>query len=45
MKIAVTGGSGFLGEHLIDELMSKDYEINVLSRKTHERTQSQIIWY
>ena len=45
MKIAVTGGSGFLGEHLIDELMSKNYEINVLSRKTHERTQSEIIWY
>ena len=31
-KILITGGSGMIGQHLIPKLLSKGYEINVLSR-------------
>lgn len=34
MKIAVTGGSGFIGSHLVQKLVSEGHEIKVLVRKT-----------
>jgi len=34
MKIAVTGGSGFIGNHLVKKLVSEGHEIKVLVRKT-----------
>lgn len=34
MKIAVTGGSGFVGNHLVEKLVSKEHKIKVLVRKT-----------
>jgi UDP-glucose 4-epimerase len=30
MKILVTGGLGFIGSHLVDELISRDYEVHVV---------------
>jgi UDP-glucose 4-epimerase len=30
MKIVVTGGAGFIGSHLVDELLSRDYAVTVL---------------
>ena len=34
MKIAVTGGSGFVGNHLVEKLVSEGHEIKVFVRKT-----------
>ena len=31
-KVFVTGGTGFIGSHLIDELIKKNYEIKTLIR-------------
>lgn len=32
MKILVTGGSGFIGSHVVDELVENDYEVRVFDR-------------
>jgi dihydroflavonol-4-reductase len=34
MKSFITGGTGFLGSHLVDELLKKNHEIYCLIRKT-----------
>ena len=33
MKILVTGGSGFLGSHIADELSKRGHEVIILDKK------------
>ena len=37
MKIMITGGSGFVGSHLCDELIKKNHEIIILTRNDNKK--------
>jgi nucleoside-diphosphate-sugar epimerase len=37
-RIAITGGSGFIGKHLIPQLLSEKHEIRLATRKAHLAT-------
>lgn len=45
MKIAVTGGSGFLGTNLIDGLLNMNFDINALSRIRRTSDNSKLKWF
>jgi UDP-glucose 4-epimerase len=30
MKVIVTGGAGFIGSHLVDQLLAKSYEVIIV---------------
>ncbi len=36
MKVLVTGGTGFIGSHLMENLISKNWEIKALARRTSD---------
>jgi 2-alkyl-3-oxoalkanoate reductase len=47
MEALVTGGSGFIGNHLIDELVDKGYHVRVLRRttsNTHHLDGKKVNW-
>jgi len=45
-RIIVAGGSGFLGKALAGELLKHDYEVIVLTRSPHERSDGvrEVLW-
>lgn len=40
-KVLVTGASGFLGKHLVNDLVRKDYQVTVLARKSSDLSSFQ----
>ena len=44
-KVLVTGGCGFLGSHIVDELVKKDYEIKVIDSSLKHLNKSKKVEY
>lgn len=42
MKILVTGGTGFIGSYIIEELLKHNYHVKILTRKSIDRWGSNI---
>ena len=42
MKIAITGGTGFIGRHLARDLISRGHEVVVISRGLYSRNMQQV---
>jgi nucleoside-diphosphate-sugar epimerase len=45
MNIAITGGTGFVGDQLIKEALAANYKVKALSRNFHETTDTNLVWY
>ena len=43
MKVAVFGGTGFVGSYIVDELLNSGYDINILVRDGSEKKQLILI--
>jgi uncharacterized protein (TIGR01777 family) len=41
-KILLTGGTGFIGSKLSEELLKEGYKVTILSRKNHHKNQEKI---
>ncbi|MBL8098589.1 MAG: NAD(P)-dependent oxidoreductase, partial [Anaerolineales bacterium] len=42
MKIAITGGTGFIGRHLAHDLISRGHEVTIISRGYYTRNTQPI---
>jgi nucleoside-diphosphate-sugar epimerase len=42
MKVAITGGTGFIGRHLARDLISRGYEVIVIARGQYSRNQQPV---
>jgi UDP-glucose 4-epimerase len=44
MKITITGGSGFVGGHLVDNLLSKGHEVTIFDRTYNKKQWDENNW-
>lgn len=42
--VAVTGGTGFIGKYIIDDLLSRGYTVRALTRAPRQTTNNNLIW-
>jgi UDP-glucose 4-epimerase len=43
VKILVTGGTGFIGSHVVDQLIEKDHEVTILDQRNPERGDTKFV--
>jgi NAD dependent epimerase/dehydratase family enzyme len=47
MKIAISGGTGFIGKHLTNALTAQGHHVYILTRKpaeTEQKNTSYVLW-
>ncbi|HCD1255418.1 TPA: NAD-dependent epimerase/dehydratase family protein [Citrobacter amalonaticus] len=42
--VAVTGGTGFIGRHIIDDLLSRGFTVRALTRTPHHDERDNLVW-
>lgn len=42
--VAVTGGTGFIGKHIIDDLLSRGFTVRALTRTPHHDERDNLVW-
>lgn len=42
--VAVTGGTGFIGRHIIDDLLSRGFTVRALTRTPHHDERNNLVW-
>ncbi|AUZ65871.1 NAD-dependent epimerase/dehydratase family protein [Citrobacter amalonaticus] len=44
ITVAVTGGTGFIGKHIIDDLLSRGFAVRVLTRTIRHDVRDNLVW-
>lgn len=42
--IAVTGGTGFIGKHIIEDLLSRGFTVRALTRTLRHDARDNLLW-
>jgi len=42
MRVLVTGGTGFIGSYLVEELLNNEYQVKILSRKPVDKWKNKV---
>jgi nucleoside-diphosphate-sugar epimerase len=44
-RVLLTGAGGYIGRHMLNDLLARDYEVHAVSRLTPESHSENIIWH
>lgn len=44
ITVAVTGGTGFIGKHIIDDLLSRGFAVRALTRTIRHDVRDNLVW-